>query len=544
MRSFFFWAWMCLTTIAQELPIQFEEVSKSSGIQFHHSDGSSGNRYIVETVTSGLAIFDYDGDGLKDVFLLTGQPLPGNPNQKSAWNALYRNNGDWTFTDVTASAGLDSFGYGLGVVAADYDEDGHLDLYLSHFGPSVLYRNRGDGTFEDVTKASGIENDQFAAGAVFADVDGDGLLDLYQANYVQFSFDKHRVRTIAGHQFHPGPHDYPPAPDKLFKNQGNGTFADISQESGIQSVAAPGMGVIAGDFDEDGDCDIFVANDSYPNFLWINDGQGHFTENAVIAGLAVDRSGRENGNMGVECADFNGDLLLDFFSTTYQDEMPVLYLNRGSGLYEDATNVSRIPNSLHPHVNWGVGAEDFDLDGDRDLFIACGHFMDNIRFIDDRTECKVSNYLLLNEKGRFQDATKIAGEGLQIIESSRGAAFDDLDNDGDIDAVVLNVNTTPSVLRNNRIRGPNSWLRVRLVGITSNRWGVGAQIVVSSNGIKQTAMVHAGRGYQSAYAIENTFGLGEASSIDFVEVRWPDGATQKIHSPPLGMLTIIQQRKN
>lgn len=543
----------CITHAQQPAAINLVDVSEACGIGFRHSDGASGRRYIVETVTAGMAIFDYDNDGYQDVLLLSGQPLPnsetsasqatgsqasdaveskaqsiGMPSaNRSHRNALYRNCGNWTFEDVTLSAGLAAPGYGLGVVAGDYDDDGDWDLYVSNFGPSVFYRNNGDGTFTDVTAISGLENDNFAAGGVMTDIDADGLLDLYLANYVQFSFDKHITRMIGKHQFHPGPHDYPPAADRMFKNMGNGQFEDISQAAGIQQHTAPGMGVIAGDFDEDGDSDIFVANDSYPNFLWVNDGHGHFTEEATLAGLAVDRTGRENGNMGVECADFNGDLLMDLFSTTYQDEMPVLYLNQGAGFFQDATNVARIDNSLHPHVNWGVGAVDFDRDGDRDLFLACGHFMDNIRFIDDRTDVKVTNYLLLNQAGKFTNFTRHAGTGMLVVESSRGAAFDDLDNDGDVDVVVLNVNAKPTVIRN-ETETENRWLKVRLIGLRSNRWGIGAKVIVKSGGQSQAALVHAGRGYQSHYGTELHFGVGAAQAVESVEIRWPSGRSQTL----------------
>jgi hypothetical protein len=286
------------------------------------------------------------------------------------------------------------------------------------------------------------------------------------------------------------------------------------------------MGVLCADFDDDGDSDIFVANDQHANFLFLNDGTGKFREEGLIAGVAFDRFGKANGNMGVECADLDGDGLLDIFTTTYQEEMPVLYRNLGSGLFQDATPSARIDPGLFPHVAWGIGLVDFDNDRDRDIFIACGHFLDNIRFIDDRTSMKVSNYLLQNNgTGKFSNVTHQCGSGMQIVESSRAACFDDLDHDGDIDAVVLNFNAAPSLLRNDSLGGAH-WLDVRLSGRHENRDGIGARVRVIAGGHAYVAEVHAGRGYQSHYGTQLHFGLGDRSTVDRIEVRWPGGQTE------------------
>ncbi|MCA9128827.1 MAG: CRTAC1 family protein [Planctomycetales bacterium] len=504
------------------------DVTDQTGMSFVHTDGASGRHYVVESMLAGLAIFDYDGDGLLDVYCLNGSALPGTVVATPPTNVLYRNLGGFKFQDVTEKAGVADAGYGLGVVAGDYDNDGDYDLVISNFGPNSFYLNNGDGTFTDITGFTGTSaGERFGAGVAFLDIEGDGDLDLYCANYQKFTFDQHITRMVRGYQFHPGPADYPPEPDMLFRNNGDGTFSDISEESGVSTVAGTGMGVIATDIEPDGDCDIVVANDSRPNFLFVNDGQGRFSENAMLAGFALDRAGRANGNMGVDCGDADGDGLIDIITTTFQAEMPVLYRNEGGGFFADVTNASRVSTSLLPHVNWGVSFTDFDRDGDRDIFIACGHFMDNIQYIDDRTTMMVQNYLLQNDgRGRFQDVSPMAGSGMQIIKSSRGAAIDDLDNDGRPDAVILNFNDQLSALQN-RSADSNHWLGIRLVGVTSNRDGAGARVTLLCNGVRQVAEVYNGRGYQSHYGTQLFFGLGaDLPDSMTVEVAWPGGKSQ------------------
>ncbi len=518
-------------SFAQQLTaIRFEDVSNKCGIDFVHTDGGTGKRFVVESVVGGFATFDFDGDGYVDIYFVNGTNLES--KQSSSRNALYRNNGDFTFTDVTEAAGVGKVGYGMGAVVADYDQDGAPDLYVSNFGQNVLYHNNGDGTFREVTQEVLPQlPDKVGAGCTFIDIENDGDLDLYVGSYVQFSIDKHVNRFIGKHQFHPGPVDYPPSPDVLFRNEGDGKFVDVSQTSGITKQASYSMGVIGFDADDDGDSDILVVNDQRPNTLWINDGKGVFEDQAVVAGLAFDRTGKANGNMGVELGDVSGDGLADLFTTTYQDEMPVLYINMGQGLFMDQTNVSRVDTRLHPHVTWGCGLVDFDNDGDLDLYVACGHFMDNIQFIDDRTSVKVRDFLLENRGGKFVDVSAQAGSGMQIVESSRGAAFEDFDNDGDVDVVVLNWNSRPSILRNESSKKA-AGIGVELIGVASNRTAVGAKLILgvadgNTVGTRpQTSQVLAGRGYQSHYGSRQHFSLvgGAAQSI---EVVWPNGSIEQ-----------------
>ena len=424
-----------------------------------------------------------------------------------------------------------TLGFGLGVTAADYDNDGDQDLYLNNFGPDVLYRNNGDGTFQDVTAAAGVGNgDKVGAGVCFLDIEGDGDLDLYVANYVDFTYENHVPIVVGPHRFRAGPRYYRPVPDTLFRNNGDGSFSDVSGPSGIGSVAGPSMGMVCGDFDDDGDTDVFICNDESANFLFVNDGRGNFKETGLLAGVAYDFYGKANSSMGADCGDYNNDGHLDLFMTDYQGEMPVLYRNLGEGFFEDATSAAAITTELYPHVNWGTGFIDFDNDGDRDLFVACGHF-DDVEYIDDRTAKKVANYLLMNTgQGKFIDVSRQSGTGLAVVESSRGTAFDDLDNDGDVDVAVLNANALPTILRNESPTA-NHWLEICLIGRTSNRDGVGARVRVVSGELAQVAEVHSGRGYQSHSGTRLHFGLGKRDRVDRVEVRWLGGSLEVFNVP-------------
>ncbi len=524
-----------------DCPMRLVDVTADSGIGFRHNAGGSGEGYIVEGVVGGMVLFDYDNDGLIDVYFVNGAPLRGTPLAAPLRNALYRNNGDWTFTDVTEAAGVGDLGFGLGVTAGDYDNDGDEDLYLSNFGPNVLYRNNGDGTFSDVTEEAGVRNgNKVGAGTCFLDIDGDGDLDLYASNYVDFNYDNHVSIVMGDEHFHAGPRYYAPVPDTLYQNNGDGTFTDVSQPSGVGLHPGYAMGMVCGDFDDDGDPDVFLCHDESANFLFQNDGRGNFEEVGLLAGVAYDFDGKENSSMGVDCGDYDNDGRLDLFMTDYQAEMPVLYHNLGGGLFEDATSRAGITNNLYPHVNWGTAFADFDNDGDRDLYVACGHF-DRIQKIDDRTSLKVPNYLLMNiGSGAFVDVSSQAGDGLKAIESSRGIGVDDLDNDGDLDVVVLNSNAPPTILRNESPRS-NHWLQLRLEGAASNRGAVGARVRVVAGDLVQVDEVHSGRGYQSHFGSRLQFGLGSRAAVDRVEVRWPGGGNEVFREVDVDRLVHLKE---
>ena len=537
----------CSCALAAEeprCPIRLKDVTTATRIAFKHFDGSSGRRYIMETVSAGLALFDYDGDGDVDIYFLNGAPLPGVKVTRPPRNALYRNDGNWTFTDVTARAGLGDTGYGLGVAVGDYDNDGDPDVYLNNYGPNVLYRNNGDGTFTDVTRRAGVKGAQaVGAGACFLDMDGDGDLDLYVANYLEFSVQTHAKAQPAGTLAYATPRHYRPVPDILYRNNGDGTFTDVSAASGVGAHAGWGMGMVCADYDNDGDTDIFVANDVSVNFLFRNDGKGRFKEVALVSGLAYDFGGVAQGSMGVDCADYNNDGLLDFYMTTYQNQHTALYRNFGKGVFEDVIITSRAGAGTLAIVSWGNGFVDFDNDGDRDIFVACGHLQDTIESYDDTTTYHTPNMLKMNTgKGRFVDVSGTCGDGLAVKLASRGAAFDDLDNDGDVDVVILNSRREPTILRNDSPRG-NHWLQVRLKGTKTNRDGVGARVKVVAGDLTQIDEVHSGRGYQSHYGTRLHFGLGKRKRIDRIEVRWIGGGVDVLKNVRVDKLLTITEKK-
>ena len=507
--------------------IKLTDATKRSGISFRHTDGRGGKRYIVEYVSSGMATLDYDGDGLLDLYFLCGGKLRGSRLSDTPTNRLYRNLGKGRFQDVTVEAGVGDPGHGLGVAAADVDNDGDQDLYVNNFGPNVLYLNQGDGTFQRYTGPSDVScGNRVGAGVGFLDIEGDGDLDLFVANYVAFTYENHVDHVYRGLSTYASPKDYQPEPDALFRNDGDGTFADVSRASGIADSSGTGMGSICTDFDRDGDTDIFVCNDVMANFLYRNDGRGTFMETGILAGVAYDYLGVRQGSMGVDAGDFDRDGFIDLFMTNFQDETPVMYRNSNAGYFEDATVQTGAVVAATPHVTWGVGFADFDNDTDQDLFVASGHLMENVAQAEDTQSYAAKNLLFRNDgRGRFQNVSATAGSGLTPVHVSRGAALADLDNDGDVDAVVLNSNATPTLMLN-ETQTNNHWLQIRLHGRTSNRDGVGAIVHVQAGRRTLVQEVYAGRGYQSHYGMRLHFGLGEKADTVEVVVRWPGGRSE------------------
>ena len=461
----------------QHCPALFTDVTASSGITFVHTDGSSGRHYIMEAMSAGLAIFDYDNDGDEDLYLLNGAPLPGTVVDVTPRNALYRNNGDGTFTDVTEASGT----------------------------------------------ASG---NKVGAGCAFFDMDADGDLDLYVANYVRFDPTTHRPRVVQNVVFYPGPLDHDPEPDTLYRNNGDGTFTDVSEAAGIAQHAGSGMGIVCADFDDDGDPDVFVCNDVGANFFFVNQGDGTFREEAVFLGTAYNGNGEENASMGVDCGDYDNDGWLDFFMTSYQNELPVLYRNTGKGFFEDVTARTDAGAAVFRYVNWGTAFADFDHDGLRDLFIANGHTEDYVDMYDDTTSYRAANTVLMNlGTGDFAPLPSDCGSGLKPVLASRGAAVTDLDNDGDLDVVILNVRDKVTVLRNDSPKAGH-WLQLDLRQSGRNRFGVGAKVTVYAGNSRWVDEVRSGRGYQSHWGLRLHFGLGAHDRLDRVEVRWPGGPVE------------------
>jgi hypothetical protein len=526
-----------------ESPIQFRDRTADTRIAFRHTDGSSGQRYIVEYVSAGLALFDFDGDGDEDIYFLNGSPQPPESGKGPApRDALYRNDGDFGFTDVTEQAGVGDTHHGLGVAAGDFDEDGDLDLYLNNFGPNVLYRNNGDGTFTDIALEAGVGNGhKVGAGCCFLDSENDGDLDLYVASYVKFSYASHVPHTFMGLPAYPSPLRYEPEPDTLYRNNGDGSFTDISVEAGIAQHAGTGMGTVCGDYDNDGDTDVFVGNDVMENFLFQNDGRGRFEEVGLLTGVAYDVHGVPHGSMGTDFGDYDNDGWFDLFVTSYGNEMATLFHNLGTGLFVDVSRQSGVGAPTLPHVTWGHGFIDFDNDGDRDLYVACGDLDDNVERRNDATAYELPNILLMNTgDGRFTDVSRASGDGMAVRRSSRGAAFDDLDADGRVDVVVLNSRCEPTVLRNES-PAANHWLEVSLLGTRSNRQGVGSRVTISAGDLIQVDEVRSGRSYQSHFGQRLHFGLGRRDKVDRLEVRWPGGATLQIANPELDRALILRE---
>ncbi len=534
-----------------EAQVQLRDVTQASGITFKHTDGSSDKLYVVEPMTGGLAIFDYDGDGDNDIYFLNGAPLQGTKVARRPRNALYRNEGAMRFTDVTEQAGVGDTGFGLGVTVGDYDNDGDPDLYVNNFGPNKLYRNNGDGTFTDVAAQAGVaDGDEVGAGANFLDIDGDGDLDLFVARYLIFSYDMDVVQTaVGGYRVHSGPQSYPPAGNALYRNNSDGTFTDVSLASGIGTHEGYGMGTIGFDFDNDGDTDICVANDQYPNFLFQNDGTGRFQEVGLEAGLAYDINGDTQASMGIGCGDYDRDGWIDLYMTSFVRELATLYQNLGDGFFDDVTRMTRAGVGTAPRVTWGCDFVDFDNDGNKDIFVACGRIEGYVKESEgttsrDTTSQDEPNILLMNSgKGQFVNVSEDSGNGLKVNRCSRGAAFDDLDNDGDIDVVILNSRQPPTILRNDTTND-NHWVRVRLRGTKTNRDGVGARVKVVAGDLVQVAEVHSGRGYQSHYGAHPHFGLGKHDRIDRIEVRWVGGGVDIVKNVPVDRLVTITERSS
>ena len=537
-------AFLCSTSITAPAGagIIFSDVTRQTGIKFKHTDGSSGHFYIMETVSAGLALFDYDNDGNIDIYFLNGAALKGTKFNVTPKNALYRNQGNWKFVDVTQESGLGDTGFGLGVAVGDYDNDGDPDIYLNNYGPNVLYRNNGNGTFTDVTELAGVDNgSKVGAGTCFLDMDKDGDLDLYVSNYIEFSHEAHSIRMADGVKAYLGPLHYPPTSDNLYRNNGDGTFTDVSSESGISQHFGTGMGIICSDYDNDGDTDIYVGNDAMRNFLFENDGTGKFEENALVAGVAYDLHGDEQGSMGVEAGDYDNDGLFDLYVTSYQREFATLYRNQGDSLFEDISRSTGAGKETFIGVTWGVGLVDFDNDGDRDIFVASGHNSRNIGLIDDSSTYYQSNVLLMNNgDGKFVNVSQMSGDGMKVKLSSRGAAFDDLDNDGDVDVVILNSRREPTVLRNDS-ESKGHWLQIRLKGVKTNKGGIGARVKIVAGDLILIDEVHSGRGYQSHYGDRLHFGLGKRERVDRIEVKWIGGSVDVLTNVPIDKFLTITE---
>lgn len=522
---------LLLLLLLASLPLHanpyFHDATQDAGIGFVHVNGANGEKFVIETVGPGGGFFDYDGDGRLDIYLINGAAVLGTEYDPAPQNALYRNRGDGTFADATEYAGVGDTGYGMGLAVGDADNDGDLDLYVTNFGANVLYRNEGDGTFADVTGAAQVGDEGWGASAAFADIDRDGFVDLYVGNYHNFSYANHRVCAEGGSglQLYCGPEAFDGVTDVLYRNEGDGTFADITAAAGLGSAEGKELGVVFGDVDLDGDPDLYLANDKTLNFLYLNDGTGHFAEEALLAGVAYNEDGDVEAGMGVDMGDYDNDGDYDLFVTNFQWETNTLYKNLGDGTFVDETFLAGLGKGSIAYLSWGTRFFDADNDGDRDLFIANGHLESDVEQYENATFPQRNQLFLNTGDGRFEEYVEDGG-ALSLKRVSRGAAFGDYDDDGDIDVLVANVATAPTLMRNDGASG--HYVRLRLTGRDSNRAGIGARVEVTSGESQvQTAEVRSGASFLSQSDLRLHFGLGTAPSIERVVVHWPSGLVEE-----------------
>jgi enediyne biosynthesis protein E4 len=504
----------------------FEDRTAKSGIAFTLQNSATAEKHQIETMPGGVAVLDYDNDGRPDLFFANGATQPSlQKTNPSYWNRLYRNRGDGSFEDVTERAGMRGEGYSIAAAAADFDNDGLTDLFVAGVNRNILYRNRGDRTFEDVTAKAGVANQgRWAVSAGWFDYDNDGRLDLFVVNYVQWDPSREPVCGDGGTgRSYCHPKFYQGLANTLYHNNGDGTFTDVSERAGIARLVGKGMGVAFADYDGDGFMDVFVANDTVPNFLLHNEGNGTFRDVAFQAGVAMNDDGRALSSMGVDFRDIDNDGRPDLFVTALTNETFPLYRNLGKGLFADVTYETRLGVATMPLSGWGAGAFDFDNDGRKDLFAACGDVQVNTESYSSR-QSRQANLLLFDHGGGKYEATAVGATGLH-----RGAAFADLDGDGRVDAVVTALGGAPLILRNTAGAG-NHWLGLRLTGTRSNRDAIGARVHIVTASGEQWNHVTTAVGYASSSEKAVHFGLGKDDRAEVVEITWPSGVVQRMEN--------------
>jgi hypothetical protein len=525
----------------------FVDVAAAAGLReptFY--GGVESTKYILESTGCGCAFLDYDNDGWLDVFLLCGTRLEGAP--EGATNRLYKNNRDGTFTDVTDKAGLHAVGWACGVCVGDYNNDGFDDIFCTNFGQNILYRNNGDGTFSDVTKAAGLLNElpRWGAGCSFLDYNRDGHLDLFVSNYIRFSIEHAPVPgentncNWKGVPVECGPRGLPTGRHSLYRNNGDGTFTDVSQQAGIsKAISTYGMTVVAADLDEDGWPDIYVACDSTPSLLFMNNHDGTFREEGVLRGVALSDDGEEQAGMGIGVGDYDLDGHLDLFKTHFADDANVLYHNDGKGYFDDVTRQSHIGVETR-YICWGAGIIDLDNDGYPDLFMVTGNVYPEVERKLPQYPNKSPRAVFRNlGNSTFEELVEAAGSGVATAHSSRGCAFGDFDNDGDLDILIINMNEPPSLLRND-LRGNQNWIKVRLQGVKSNRSAIGARVLVSYGGKTQAQSVLSQSSFYSCNDFRLHFGLGSFTTVD-IELHWPNGLVESFKHLAVNALLTFQE---
>jgi hypothetical protein len=533
---------------ARQRPITLTDVTAASGVRFTHRHGGSGRHYYVETMGGGGAFLDVDGDGWLDIFLLQGAPLPGTKSSSPLWPALYRNNQNGTFTDVTHGSGLDIQMYGMGAAVGDYDNDERPDLFVTSLGSNQLFHNEGGGKFRDVSRRAGVKGRDLSTSAAWLDFDRDGWLDLFVCRYMDYDLktnplckDEQRRSAYCSPYVYKGTHSL------LYRNNRDGTFTDVTRKSGIGSAIGRSLGVACADFDADGEIDIFVANDLSPNFLFMNNGDGSFREEGAMAAVSHGESGTAYAGMGADCADYKNDGRIGLLVTNFENEPISVFANNGDGTFSNESYPSGVGTPSLPFLKWGCQFVDLDLDGFLDLFIANGHVDDHAderRGQDNRDAgggyaqpCQVFRN---DRNGTFSDISGKCGPFFSRRQVARGAAFGDFDNDGDPD-VLLACNNQPAILLSNDTPHGGNWVRLRLTGSGCNRDGLGARVRVTAGSTTQTRYVRSGTSYLSDHDRRLLFGIG-ASPSAAVEIRWPCGTLQTLHAPA-GESRIIRESR-
>ena len=528
-----------------ETPPRFVDVAKAAGINFRHTNAASSEKYLIETMGSGCGWIDYDQNGLLDFYLVNGAGTRVYTPTQPLRSALYRNNGDGTFSDVTEKSGVGAEGlFGMGVAVGDYDNDGFPDLFVLGYGRCILYHNNGNGTFTDVTERAGVKNlDRWASSAAWFDYDNDGKLDLVIANYVDWTPERNFYcgDREPGMRSYCHPDDFRGQPPTLFHNNGDGTFTDVSQPSGLGAKGGNGLGVVTFDYDDDGWQDIFIANDHMPNFLFHNNRDGTFREVGYLAGVAVSSDGVFEAGMGADAADTTGNGKQDLVVTHLDMQLARLYRNLGDQGFDDATFRSKLSYATYRMSGFGTRFLDYDNDGNRDLFIANGHVLDNIQRYHAETTYAEPKLMFRNTgKGVFENVTTQMGPDFQLPCVSRGAAVGDFDNDGKLDILVSNNGGAPQLLRNIGEYG-NHWLEIFLIGTKSNRDGVGSRVKVVAGDLVLHEQRKGGMSYQSAQDPRLHFGLGPRTHIDAIEIRWPSGVVTKLTDVPCDQVIAIEE---
>lgn len=522
--------------------IRFTDVTAASGIQFKHNSGRAGNKWLPETMGSGCAFFDADGDGWLDILLVNSKDW--SPKGRRSLPALYLNQRNGTFRNATARSGLDVESYGMGVAIADYDNDGRDDVYLTAFGGDRLYHNEGNGRFLDITKASGIGNATFSTSAAWLDYDRDGRLDLFVANYVQWTSKGDLWCSLDGAtKSYCTPESYKGTSSKLYRNLGGGKFSDVTAAAGLSDANSKSLGIAVLDYNSDGWPDLFVANDTQPNKLYRSNRDGTFTEEGLAAGVAFGEDGVARGAMGVDFADYDRSGRQHLLVGNFSSQMLGLYRNEGNGLFVDEAPKSTVGRASLLSLAFGVFFFDYDLDGHPDIFAANGHIDEEIGRVQPKIQFQQVPHLFHNlSKGRFEETTRSAGGDLARPMVARGAAYGDYDRDGDLD-VLVSTNHGPAYLYRNDGGNRNKWLSLRLKGVKSNRNGIGAKVYVESAGGRQSQMVHSGSSYCSQSDLALTFGLGSDADVRAIDIYWPSGQHDRLERQPANQVLTVEEGK-